>query len=119
MAHTLAVLLVGVPGVAFKIAAAPHGSIPVDIEERRTDPPIERTEHHVSRVTLASRWADCDFLFSATVKWYPRVPPGSDPVRLPPELIGPGRMAREINAPALRAAPGSSRADHFAGSVIR
>ncbi|MER6112678.1 hypothetical protein [Streptomyces hirsutus] len=82
----LAVLLVAVPAAAFKIAAARRGSLPVDVEEQRTAPPVERREHHVSRVALPSHWADYDFLFSATVRWYPLEAPGDDPILNPAGL---------------------------------
>ncbi|MFC1232253.1 hypothetical protein [Streptomyces sp. Sce081] len=83
---TLTVLLVAVPAAAFKIAAARRGSLPVDVEEQRTAPPVERREHHVSRVALPSHWADYDFLFSATVRWYPLEAPGDDPILNPAGL---------------------------------
>ncbi|MGW4231944.1 hypothetical protein ACWEF9_22065 [Streptomyces sp. NPDC004980] len=66
----LAVILVAAPAVIFKIAGLRRGSVPVAFEEHLTAAPIERTEHHVSRVALPSRWADYDFLISATVHWY-------------------------------------------------
>ncbi|MFC9947860.1 hypothetical protein [Streptomyces pratensis] len=66
----LAVILVAAPAAAFKIAGLRRGSVPVSFEEHLTAAPIERTEHQVSRVALPSRWADYDFLISATVRWY-------------------------------------------------
>ncbi|MFI6946453.1 hypothetical protein [Streptomyces sp. NPDC050422] len=66
----LAVILVAAPGVAFKIAGRRRGSVPVAFEEHHTAAPIDRTEHHVSRVALPSHWPDYDFLISATVRWY-------------------------------------------------
>ncbi|MFB6436570.1 hypothetical protein ACFCVY_07265 [Streptomyces sp. NPDC056411] len=68
---------------AFKIAAARRGSVPVDFDEQRTAVPIERREHRVSCVALPSQWADYDFLFSATVRWYPLEATGDDPVLSP------------------------------------
>ncbi|MEU2588280.1 hypothetical protein ABZ612_36620 [Streptomyces avermitilis] len=85
----LTVLLVTVPAAAFKIAAVRRGSFPVDVEEHRTAPPVERREHHVIRVALPSYWADYDFLFSATVRWYPLEAPGDDP------LLNPAGLAVE------------------------
>ncbi|WP_405558519.1 hypothetical protein [Streptomyces sp. NBC_01171] len=82
----LAVLLVVVPAAIFKIAAVRRGSMPVDLEEQRTAPPVERWVHHVSRVALPSQWADYDFMFSATVRWYPLEAPGNDPVLNPAGL---------------------------------
>ncbi|MEV5731167.1 hypothetical protein AB0N50_36135 [Streptomyces pharetrae] len=82
----LAVLLVAIPAAIFKIAAARRGSLPVDLEEQRTAPPVERREHHVSRVALPSHWTDYDFLFSATVRWYPLEASGNDPVLNPAGL---------------------------------
>ncbi|GAA3378577.1 hypothetical protein GCM10020367_58650 [Streptomyces sannanensis] len=82
----LAVFLVGVPAVAFKIAAVRRGPLKVDVEEQRTDPPIERRELHVRHVALPSNWADYDFLFSATVRWYPLEVSGNDPVLNPAGL---------------------------------
>ncbi|WP_433859317.1 hypothetical protein [Streptomyces kronopolitis] len=66
----LVVLLFGVPTAAFRIAASRRGSVPVDFEEQRTAVPIERSEHRVTSVALPSQWADYDFLFSATVRWF-------------------------------------------------
>ncbi|WP_327708443.1 hypothetical protein OG912_05560 [Streptomyces sp. NBC_00464] len=66
----LAALLLAAPATAFRVAALRRGSVPVAFEEHLTAPPIERMEHHVSRVALPSRWADYDFLLSATVRWY-------------------------------------------------
>ncbi|MGW9077156.1 hypothetical protein [Streptomyces kronopolitis] len=79
----LAVLLFGVPAAAFRIAAARRGSVPVDYEERLTAMPIERSEHRVRCVALPSQWADYDFLFSATVRWYPLEAHGDGPVVSP------------------------------------
>lgn len=67
---TLVALLAAVPAVAFRAAALRRGSFPVAFEEQLTAAPVERREHHVSRVALPSHWADYDFLISATVRWY-------------------------------------------------
>ncbi|MEV5483326.1 MULTISPECIES: hypothetical protein [Streptomyces] len=83
---TLAVLLVAVPAAAFRIAARRRGSVPVDVEEQRTAVPIERREQRVSNVAVPSQWADYDFLFSATVRWYPVDAPGDGPVVSPAGL---------------------------------
>ncbi|MFG2491083.1 hypothetical protein ACGFSD_08490 [Streptomyces caniferus] len=83
---TLTVLLVGVPAAAFKIASVRRGSVPVDFEEQRTAVPIERREHRVSHVAVPSQWPDYDFLFSATVRWYPLEGPGDGPVVSPAGL---------------------------------
>ena len=82
----LAVLLVAVPAAAFRLAAVRRGSLPVDVEEQRTAPPVERREYHVSRVALPSHWADYDFLFSATVRWYPLEAAGDEPLLSPAGL---------------------------------
>ncbi|MER6838988.1 hypothetical protein [Streptomyces platensis] len=82
----LAVLLVGVPAATFKIVAVRRGPVPVDFDEQRTAMPIERSEHRVSCVALPSQWADYDFLFSATVRWYPLEGPGDGPVAGPAGL---------------------------------
>ncbi|MBP0459932.1 hypothetical protein [Streptomyces montanisoli] len=82
----LAVLLVGIPVAVFRIAAARRGTLPVDVEEQRTDPPIERREVRVRQVSLPSKWADYDFVFSAMVRWCPLEPPGNDPVLNPAGL---------------------------------
>ncbi|MER6323672.1 hypothetical protein ACWDF1_33060 [Streptomyces coelicoflavus] len=66
----LAVLLLVVPAVVFRIAAMRRGTVPVAFEEQLTAAPVERTEHRVSQVVLPSKWADYDFVFSATVRWY-------------------------------------------------
>ncbi|GAA2586279.1 hypothetical protein [Streptomyces tubercidicus] len=83
---TLAVLVVGAPAAALRIAAARRGSVPVGFEEQRTAVPIERTEHRIRHVPLPSQWADYDFLFSATVRWYPLEANGYDPVANPAGL---------------------------------
>ncbi|GGN30584.1 hypothetical protein [Streptomyces fuscichromogenes] len=85
----LALLLVGVPTAAFKIAVLRRGSLPVDVQEQRTDPPVERREHHVRHVALPSHWADYDFLFSATVRWYPLEAVGNE------LLLNPAGLAVE------------------------
>lgn len=82
----LAVLLLAGPTALFKIATVRRGSLLVDLEEQRTAPPVERREHHVSRVALPSHWADYDFLFSATVRWCPLETSGYDPVLNPAGL---------------------------------
>ncbi|GGY07278.1 hypothetical protein GCM10010358_70500 [Streptomyces minutiscleroticus] len=82
----LAALLIALPAAAFKIATARRGPLPVDVEEHRTAPPVERREHHVTHVALPSRWDDYDFLFSATVRWYPLEAPSNDPVLNPAGL---------------------------------
>ncbi|MER5688813.1 hypothetical protein [Streptomyces sp. NPDC002205] len=85
----LAVILVAAQTMAFKIAGLHRGSVPVAFEEHLTAAPIERTEHHVSRVALPSRWADYDFLISATVRWY-----ALDASR-PGRLLNPAGLAVE------------------------
>ncbi|MFB7557368.1 hypothetical protein [Streptomyces brevispora] len=66
---TLSVLLVAAPVLAFRVAALRRSSVSVAFEEHLTAAPIDRTEHHVSRVALPSQWNDYDFLISATVRW--------------------------------------------------
>ncbi|MGW5863656.1 hypothetical protein ACWFRJ_15960 [Streptomyces sp. NPDC055239] len=44
----------------------PPGTVP-----ERPVPPVERREVYVDRISLPSRFADYDFLFSATVRWCP------------------------------------------------
>jgi hypothetical protein len=66
----LALLLAAAPVMACRIATMRRGPVPVTFEEHLTAAPIERTEHHISRVALPSRWDDYDFLISATVRWY-------------------------------------------------
>ncbi|MFE2069209.1 hypothetical protein ACFXDH_43715 [Streptomyces sp. NPDC059467] len=85
----LAVLLVGIPAVAFKIAAVRRGPLPIDVQEQHTAPPVERREHHVRQVALPSNWTDYDFLFSATVRWYPVEATGNAP------LLNPAGLAVE------------------------
>ncbi|MFE7268418.1 hypothetical protein ACFU9B_41640 [Streptomyces sp. NPDC057592] len=85
----LALILVAAPAVAFKIAGLRRGSVPVAFEEHLTAAPIERTEQHVSRVALPSRWADYDFLISATIRWY-----ALDASR-PGRLLNPAGLAVE------------------------
>ncbi|MER6441725.1 hypothetical protein ABT275_36045 [Streptomyces sp. NPDC001185] len=67
----LAVVVVGAPVTAFKIAAIRRGSLPADFTNFVPATPIERREHHVSGVALPSNWPDYDFIFSATVRWHP------------------------------------------------
>ncbi|MET9108223.1 hypothetical protein [Streptomyces zhihengii] len=67
---SLTAFLVAVPAVVFRAAALRQRSVPVAFEEHLTAAPIERTEHQISQVALPSRWADYDFLISATVRWY-------------------------------------------------
>ncbi|MEU8707507.1 hypothetical protein [Streptomyces sp. NPDC048565] len=66
----LAALLVVIPAAAFRAAARRHDQVPVIFEEQLTAAPIERQEQHVRHVALPSRWADYDFLISATVRWH-------------------------------------------------
>jgi hypothetical protein len=82
----LAVLLLAVPVAAFRIASLRRGSVPVNFEEQLTATPVERTEYHVSRVALPSHWADYNFVFSATVRWYLVESPGNDHVLNPAGL---------------------------------
>ncbi|MER7396714.1 hypothetical protein ABT381_14455 [Streptomyces sp. NPDC000151] len=82
----VAVFLVGVPVAAFRIAAMRRGSVSVALVEDFTAPPVERREHRISRVALPSQWADYDFLFSATVRWYPLGAAADDPVLNPAGL---------------------------------
>ncbi|MEU7489080.1 hypothetical protein [Streptomyces sp. NPDC042319] len=82
----LAVLLIGVPAAAFKIAAARRGPVPVHYEEQITAAPFERREDRVTCVALPSQWDDYDFQFSATVRWYPLDGGGDDPIVNPAGL---------------------------------
>ncbi|MGW1786856.1 hypothetical protein ACWCQQ_48565 [Streptomyces sp. NPDC002143] len=81
----LAAAVAGTPAAAFKIAAMRRGSLPADFTNFLPAAPIERREHHVSRVTLPSKWDDYDFVFSATVRWHPLEAHG-DPVLNPAGL---------------------------------
>lgn len=83
---TLVVVFVAAPFVAFRIAAQRRGPMRITFEEQLTAAPVERTEHHVSRVPLPSNWADYDFLISATVRWYPLGTSDDDPVLNPAGL---------------------------------
>ncbi|MDX2540038.1 hypothetical protein [Streptomyces scabiei] len=82
----LALTVIGAPAAAFKIAATRRGSLPADFTNFLPAAPIERREHHVSRVALPSRWPDYDFVFSATVRWHPLETHGDDPVLNPAGL---------------------------------
>ncbi|MGP2436928.1 hypothetical protein [Streptomyces sp. JW3] len=82
----LAVLLLVVPAAVFRIAAMRRGTVPVTFEEQLTAAPVERTEHRVSQVVLPSKWADYDFVFSATVRWCLVAAPASTPVLNPAGL---------------------------------
>ncbi|MEU7401150.1 hypothetical protein [Streptomyces sp. NPDC044948] len=79
----LAVLLLVVPAAVFRFAAMRRGTVPVAFEEQLTAAPVERTEHRVSQVLLPSKWADYDFVFSATVRWCLVDAPASAPVLNP------------------------------------
>lgn len=83
---TLALVVAGAPAAAFKIAAMRRGSLPADFTNFLPAAPIERREHHVSRVALPSKWDDYDFVFSATVRWHPLESHGDDPVLNPAGL---------------------------------
>ncbi|MFJ2094050.1 hypothetical protein ACIOEW_33050 [Streptomyces sp. NPDC087901] len=85
----LAVLLIAAPALALKIAGHRRGSVPVAFEEHITAAPIERTDHQVTRVALPSRWADYDFLISATVRWY------SLDASRPGRVLNPAGLAAE------------------------
>lgn len=82
----LAVVLGAAPAVAFRIAARRRGPTRITFEEQLTAAPVERREHHVSRIALPSHWADYDFLISATVRWYPFDTSDDDPVLNPAGL---------------------------------
>ncbi|MFC8678042.1 hypothetical protein ACFUEN_35800 [Streptomyces griseorubiginosus] len=82
----LALVVAGTPAAAFKIAAMRRGSLPADFTNFLPAAPIERREHHVSRVALPSKWADYDFVFSATVRWHPLETHGDAPVLNPAGL---------------------------------
>jgi hypothetical protein len=82
----LAVLLLVVPTAVFRVAAMRRGTIPVAFEEQLTAAPVERTDHRVSQVVLPSKWADYDFVFSATVRWCLVGAPASAPVLNPAGL---------------------------------
>ncbi|MEV6011255.1 hypothetical protein AB0M29_31100 [Streptomyces sp. NPDC051976] len=82
----LAVLLVAIPALTFKAASRRRGSMPVSFEEQLTTAPVQRNEHCVRQVALPSQWADYDFVFSATVRWYLLSPSGGDPVLNPAGL---------------------------------
>ncbi|MCQ8771139.1 hypothetical protein [Streptomyces telluris] len=86
---TLAVLLLVVPAAVFRVASLRRGSMPVSFEEQLTASPVERTDCHVGQVALPSLWADYDFLFSATVRWYLIESPGKAP------LLNPAGLASE------------------------
>ncbi|WP_371100799.1 hypothetical protein [Streptomyces sp. PU_AKi4] len=116
----LAILLVAIPVAIFKIAAARRGSLPVDLEEQRTAPPVERREHHVSRVALPSRWTDYDFLFSATVRWYPLEAPDNDPVLNPAGLAVEAVLNRARTITEQREPSRSSLVQHeLSGALSR
>ncbi|MFG2674995.1 hypothetical protein [Streptomyces sp. NPDC048445] len=82
----LVVVLCAAPAVAFRIAARRRGPTRITFEEQLTAAPVERREHHVSRIALPSHWADYDFLISATVRWYPFDTSDEDPVLNPAGL---------------------------------
>ncbi|MER5659918.1 hypothetical protein [Streptomyces mirabilis] len=82
----MAVVVVSVPVAAFKIAEMRRGSLPADFTNFVPAAPIERREHHVSRVSLPSHWPDYDFMFSATVRWHPLEARGDDFVLNPAGL---------------------------------
>ncbi|MFJ9086205.1 hypothetical protein ACIRL3_27680 [Streptomyces sp. NPDC102384] len=83
---TPALLVLGVPLAAARIAARRRGSVPVSFEEQLTATPVERTDCSVSRVVLPSAWDDYSFVFSATVRWYLLERPSGGPVLNPAGL---------------------------------
>ncbi|MEU9271934.1 hypothetical protein AB0E04_41995 [Streptomyces sp. NPDC048251] len=82
----LALVTAGAPAAAFKLAAMRRGPLPADFTNFLPAAPIERREHHVSRVALPSQWDDYDFVFSATVRWHPLESHGGEPVLNPAGL---------------------------------
>ncbi|WP_275466150.1 hypothetical protein [Streptomyces noursei] len=114
----LAVLLVAVPTVAFKIAESRRGAFSVDFEEQRTAVPIERREHRLSSVALPSQWADYDFLFSATVRWYPLDPNGHGPVVNPAGLAVEAVLERARALTELRDPDRVSLVEHELGGAL-
>ncbi|MFE7935584.1 hypothetical protein ACFU6S_44060, partial [Streptomyces sp. NPDC057456] len=86
MWSTLAALVLVVPAAAFRIASLRRGAMPVSFEEQLTASPVERTNCHVSQVALPSFWDDYNFVFSATVRWYPVSSPTAAPVLNPAGL---------------------------------
>ncbi|MFE0045607.1 hypothetical protein [Streptomyces albireticuli] len=91
---TLAVLLLVVPATVFRIASLRRGPMPVSFEEQLTASPVERTDCHISQVSLPSLWADYNFVFSATVRWYLVESPGNTPVLNPAGLAGEAVLNR-------------------------
>ncbi|MEU8687733.1 hypothetical protein [Streptomyces sp. NPDC048665] len=115
---TLAVLLLLVPAVAFRFAALRRGSVPVSFEEQLTATPVERTECHVSRVSLPSLWDDYSFVFSATVRWYLLGSPGDGPV-LNPAGIAVEAILNRTRAVTERREPGrASLVQHELNGVL-
>ncbi|MEU2224837.1 hypothetical protein [Streptomyces sp. NPDC018347] len=114
----LAALLLVVPAAACHIAARRRGSVPVSFEEQWTAAPVERTEHHVSRVALPSNRDDYSFVFSATVRWYLIESPGNDPVLNPAGLAVEAVLKRARAITEKREPDRASYVQHELGGVL-
>ncbi|MFD7940141.1 hypothetical protein ACFV4T_37495 [Streptomyces sp. NPDC059755] len=116
----LALVIAGAPAAAFKIAAMRRGSLPADFTNFLPAAPIERREHHVSRVALPSQWNDYDFVFSATVRWHPLESHGSEPVLNPAGLAVEAVLERARNLTEQREPGRASFVQHeLSGALSR
>ncbi|MEU4886306.1 MULTISPECIES: hypothetical protein [Streptomyces] len=83
----LAVLLPAVSVLALRTTGRRGHTVPPELAAHLPLEPVERREQRVTRVALPSEWDDYDFLFSATVRWFPADGTTGDP------LVNPGGLA--------------------------
>jgi hypothetical protein len=114
----LATLLIAVPALIFKATALRRGPMPVSFEEQRTTAPVERNEHRISRVALPSQWADYDFVFSATIRWYLLSPTQGDLVLNPAGLAVESVLERARAVTEKRKPTRASLLQHELGGVL-
>ncbi|NJQ00857.1 hypothetical protein [Streptomyces zingiberis] len=85
----LLVVLAGAPVAVTWSARRRPALVPPEMVAHLPLEPVERRELRVSGVTLPSKWADYDFLFTATVRWCPTGAAVDEPV------VNPGGLAAE------------------------
>ncbi|CAM5298001.1 hypothetical protein [Streptomyces abikoensis] len=83
--------LVAAPAAVALISSRRKNPLPreLTLEPDLPIPPLERREQRVTRVALPSDTPDYDFIFSATVRWYPIDAPSDAP------LVSPGALATD------------------------
>ncbi|KNB49876.1 hypothetical protein [Streptomyces caatingaensis] len=100
-----AAVLVAVPLTATAVWGRRRDPIPreLTLEPDLPLPPLERREQRVRNVALPSDTEDYDFLFSATVRWYPNDVPSGAPLVNPGALAVDAVLGRARNITATRA----------------